>query len=396
MKVFVINMHGEPLMPCSPRKARILLKEKRAKVVQREPFTIQLLYGSSGYKQDITIGVDTGHDEVGVSVITETKELFSSVFKMRNDISKKMTTRKMYRRKRRCRLRYRKPRFDNRSASTRKGRLAPSVEWKVEAHKRIISFYQNRLPKCKLILETGIFDMQKLQNPEIKNEMYQKGIQYGYANTKAYVLTRDGHKCQAGKSGCTKRLEVHHIKFKSQGGSDNPNNLITLCSKHHKELHEGKLILNIKKHKSLQSATTMNIIRKRLLEYYPNAIETFGYVTKQNRQNLCLEKSHSNDAFVIAGGNKQERAETMDYKFKQANNRAIGINRKGYAPTARKVRYPIQSGDIIKYEGKFYVSKGNMNKGKSISLEIENKKKTVNSKKVELIYNRKNIQRMCA
>lgn len=385
-------MHGEPLMPCSPRKARILLKEKKAKVVQREPFTIQLLYGSSGYKQDITIGVDTGHDEVGVSVTIETKELFSSVFKMRNDISKKMTTRKMYRRTRRSRLRYRKPRFDNRSASTRKGSLAPSVEWKIEAHKRIISFYQNRLPNCKIILETGVFDMQKLQNPEIKNEMYQKGVQYGYANTKAYVLTRDGHKCQAGKSGCTKRLEVHHIKFKSQGGSDNPNNLITLCSKHHKELHEGRLNLNIKKHKSLRSATTMNIIRKRLLEHYPNAIETFGYVTKQNRQNLGLEKSHQNDAFVIAGGNKQERAETMGYKFKQANNRAIGIHRRGYAPTARKVRYPIQSGDIVKYEGRIYISRGNLGKGKSIYLEIEGKKKTVNSKKVELIYNRKNIQ----
>src|SRR5699024_7700002 len=103
MKVFVINRHGEPLMPCSPRRARLLLKEGRAKVVQREPFTIQLLFGSTGYKQDITIGVDTGHKEVGVSVQTESKELFSSVFTMRNDISKKVGERKMYRRNRRGR-----------------------------------------------------------------------------------------------------------------------------------------------------------------------------------------------------------------------------------------------------------------------------------------------------
>lgn len=75
MKVFVINIHGEPLMPCSPRKARLLLKEGKAKVVQREPFTIQLKYGSTGYKQDITIGVDTGHNEVGVSVTTPTKRI---------------------------------------------------------------------------------------------------------------------------------------------------------------------------------------------------------------------------------------------------------------------------------------------------------------------------------
>ena len=74
-------------MPCSPRKARLLLKAEKARVVQREPFTIQLLYGSSGYKQDMTIGVDTGHSEVGVSVQADSEELFSSVFKMRTRIS---------------------------------------------------------------------------------------------------------------------------------------------------------------------------------------------------------------------------------------------------------------------------------------------------------------------
>lgn len=392
MKVFVINMHGEPLMPCSPRKARLLLKAGKAMVVQREPFTIQLLYGSTGYKQDITIGVDTGHSEVGVSVTTSSKELFSSVFQMRNDISKKMEARKMYRRNRRNRLRYRKPRFNNRSASTKKGRLAPSVDWKVEAHKRIISFYESRLPKSRLILETGNFDIQKIQNPEITNEMYQKGKMYGYANTKAYILARDNYTCQCGLKGCEARLEVHHIKFRSQGGSDNPNNLTTLCSKHHKMLHEGKIDLNVKRHKSLSSATVMNVIRKRLLEYYPKAIETFGYVTKENRQILGLGKSHENDAFVISGGLCQERAKTQNYNFKQANNRAIGINRKGFAPTARKVRYPIQSGDIIKYDGKTLVSKGNLNKGKSVMVELNGKKKTISSKKVELVYNRKNIQ----
>ena len=392
MKVFVINMHGEPLMPCSQRKARLLLKEGKAKVVQREPFTIQLLYGSTGYKQDITIGVDTGHNDVGVSVVTSTKELFSSVFTMRNNISENMTTRRMYRRTRRNRLRYRKPRFNNRSSSIRKGRLAPSVIWKVEAHKRLINFYQSRLPKSRLVLETGTFDMQKMQNPNITNTMYQKGRMYGYANTKAYVLSRDNYSCQCGLKGCSNRLEVHHIKFRSQGGSDAPDNLITLCDKHHKMLHEDRITLNLKKHKSLKSATTMNVIRKRLLQYYPDAIETFGYVTKENRQSIDLPKSHENDAFVIAGGIDQERVTTQNFKFKQANNRSIGINRKGYAPTARKVRYPIQSGDIIKYEGLVLVSKGNLNKGNSVLIEINGKKKAVNSKKVELIYNRKNIQ----
>jgi hypothetical protein len=40
--VYVLNMRGQPLMPTTPRKARILLKEEKAQVVRRAPFTIQL------------------------------------------------------------------------------------------------------------------------------------------------------------------------------------------------------------------------------------------------------------------------------------------------------------------------------------------------------------------
>jgi hypothetical protein len=199
MRVFVINKHGEVLMPCKPRKAKILLREDKAKVVKRNPFTIQLKHGATGYKQDLTIGVDTGHNEVGISVVSETKEVFSAVATMRNDISGKMTTRKMCRRSKRNRLRYRKPRFQNRSASTRKGRLAPSVEWKVEAHFRLINQLKSLLPITTIVLETGTFDMAKMNNPEITNEQYQRGVQYGFENVKAYVLARDGYKCQSGK-----------------------------------------------------------------------------------------------------------------------------------------------------------------------------------------------------
>lgn len=53
MYVYVLNQHDEPLMPCSPRKARLLLKQQRAKVVRRTPFVVQLLHGGSGYKQKI-------------------------------------------------------------------------------------------------------------------------------------------------------------------------------------------------------------------------------------------------------------------------------------------------------------------------------------------------------
>jgi len=88
MLVFVINKHGKSLMPCSPKKARLLLEEGKAKVVKRTPFTIQLLYGSSGYKQPVILGVDSGYNHIGLSAITEKREVFSMEVKLRTDIVK--------------------------------------------------------------------------------------------------------------------------------------------------------------------------------------------------------------------------------------------------------------------------------------------------------------------
>ena len=67
MLVYILNKEGKPLMPCKSVKARIMLKSKKAKVIHREPFTIQLLYGSSGYKQPVTLGIDAGARYIGVS-----------------------------------------------------------------------------------------------------------------------------------------------------------------------------------------------------------------------------------------------------------------------------------------------------------------------------------------
>ncbi len=391
MRVFVINKHGEALMPCKPRKAKILLRDGKASVAKRNPFTIQLKHGSTGYKQDLTLGVDTGHDEVGLSVVSETKEVFSAVAKMRNDISDKVTTRKMYRRQKRNKLRYRAPRFLNRSASTRKGRLAPSVQWKVDAHVKLINQLKSLLPITKVVLETGTFDMAKINNPDITNAQYQQGVQYGFENVKAYVLARDGYKCQCGKSGCSEQLHVHHIVFRSQGGSDAPSNLITLCKKHHDALHNGKLTLKAIKPKSLKSATTMNVIRARLLEFFPDAIETFGYITKANRYQCNIEKSHCNDAFVIASGTKQVRAIQRKISFKRKNNRSLQKNRNGYAPSIRKQRYKIQPQDIIEWNGFKCIAKGMQNKGAYLAFMNDHKRLVKNIKSITLIFQNKGV-----
>lgn len=391
MKVFVLNKQGETLMPCSSRKARLLLEGDKANVVKRNPFTIQLVHGSTGYKQDLTLGVDTGHNEVGLSVVSDTKEVFSAVAKMRNDISSKMETRRMYRRQKRNKLRYRKPRFLNRSASTKKERLAPSVQWKVDAHIRLINQIKTLLPITKVVLETGTFDMAKMKNPNITNEQYQKGVQYGFENVKAYVLSRDNYKCQCKKKGCSDKLHVHHIKFRSKGGSDTPSNLVTLCEKHHNALHAGKFKLNVKSHKSLKSATTMNIIRSRLLSYFPKAIETFGYITKANRYQHNIEKTHSNDAFVIADGSHQKRAEERTINFKRKNNRSLQKNRNGYAPAIRRQRYMIQPKDLVKFEGNQYQAVGMQNKGAYLKMTDGLKAVVKSVKKIEIVFHQKGV-----
>ena len=100
-KVYVINKHGRPLMPCSPAKARHLLDDGKAKVKERTPFTIQLVYGSSGYTQEVILGVDAGSKTIGMSASTTKEELLSAEVKPRNDVVDLLSTRREFRRVRR-------------------------------------------------------------------------------------------------------------------------------------------------------------------------------------------------------------------------------------------------------------------------------------------------------
>lgn len=300
MFVYVLNMHGEPLMPCKPRKARKLLKEEKAKVVNRTPFTIQLLYGSSGYKQQVNLGVDAGSKYIGVSATTMDKELFKATVELRQDISKLLESRRSQRRNRRSKLWYRKPRFLNRR--NRKGKVAPSVQNKIDCHLTIIRKVCSMLPVVNIIVETAEFDPHKLRNPEVSGKGYQEGDAAGFYNVKAAVLSRDNYTCQICGEKDSK-LEVHHIQFRSKGGSNMMDNLVTLCRDCHKQIHSGGLVFD-KKIKSFKHASHMNIMRSRLVEElrleFGNVFETFGYLTKYNREKLGIEKSHSNDAFVIS------------------------------------------------------------------------------------------------
>ena len=319
MIVYVLNKHGKPLMPCKPAKARHLLKDGKAKVVKTEPFTIQLLYGSSGYTQPITLGIDAGGKHIGISASSDKSELYAADVELRNDITENLSTRRQNRRNRRNRkTRYRKSRFLNRVKSKNKGWLAPSVENKIQTHLKVIREVHKILPISKVIVETASFDIQKIQNPNISGMEYQEGNQLDFWNVREYVLWRDDHKCQYchGKSG-DKILNVHHIESRKTGGNA-PNNLVTLCEICHKKYHQGEINLNIKRGQSFRDAAFMGIIRwafyDRLKMLYPNIQMTFGYLTKNKRIQLGLPKEHYIDAYCIAGNLD---AELLDYYYYQ-------------------------------------------------------------------------------
>ena len=176
-------------MPCSPAKARLLLKEKKAIVVRRTPFTIQLTIATGESKQPVSLGVDAGYKYVGLSASTEKAELYASEVELRQGITDLLSARRALRRARRNRkTRYRAPRFDNRIRTKRKGWLAPSVENRINAHLSRIETVLRMLPVTKITVETASFDMQLLKDPDISGKEYQEGEQLGFWNVREYVL----------------------------------------------------------------------------------------------------------------------------------------------------------------------------------------------------------------
>ena len=308
MLVFVLNKHGNPLMPASPAKARHLLDNGQAVVVRRTPFTIQLLYGSSGYKQDITLGIDAGYATIGFSAVADSEELIAGELNLRNDIKRLLEKRRTYRRTRRSRKWYRKPRFDNRGRHH--GWLAPSIQHKLDSHIRLIEKLKKILPITRIIVEVASFDTQKMQNPEISGVEYQQGELHGY-EVREYLLGKWGRKC----AYCGKKdipLEIEHIIPKSRGGSNRVSNLTIAChecnqTKGNQTAEEfGHPKVQAKAKKTLKTTAFMNIVRSKMVDML-KCDQTYGYITKHNRIELDLEKSHANDAFVIADGNGQER-----------------------------------------------------------------------------------------
>lgn len=397
MLVFVLNRHGSPLMPCHPAKARLLVKQGKAKVVKRTPFTVQLLHGSSGYKQPITLGVDSGYISIGLSAVSEKKELYSAEVNLRTDIVKLNSERRQYRRYRRYRKTwYRKPRFLNRKKPG--GWLAPSIQNKLDTHMKVINQVKEILPVSDIVVEVAAFDIQKIKNPDINSIEYQNGVQKDFYNVREYVLYRDGHTCQHCK-GKSKDpiLEVHHIVSRQIGG-DRPDNLVTLCETCHDKVSQEKVKLKVKPSQGFKAETFMSMIRwvmvNKLRDMGNTVAHTYGYLTKMKRGELKLTKSHINDAFVIAGGNGQMRT-TTQYLIRQVrkcNRKLFKGDRSHIRNTAPREVFGFRQWDKVLFQGEELFIKGRRLRGDfALSGIMGNLIKEVSYKKIALIERAKTL-----
>lgn len=347
--VYILNKDGQPLMPTDRHgKVRKLLKSDKAKVVKRCPFTIQLLYNSTDYTQEISLGIDAGSKHIGVSATTQNRVLYEADVELRNDIVNLLSTRRQNRVNRRShKTRYRKPRFNNRVSHKKKGWLAPSVRQKINTHLTVVAKVHQILPITRIIVETASFDIQKIKNPDISGAEYQQGEQLDFWNVREYVLFRDGHICQCCKGKSNNRiLNVHHIESRKIGGNS-PNNLITLCETCHTGYHRGtvKLPKTIHRGMSFRDASFMGIMRwsfyDELKTLYPDVNLTSGYITKSIRIKNNLSKEHYIDARCISGHPLAVSDGTYYYQKKvRCHNRQIhkstilkgGVRKRNQAP----------------------------------------------------------------
>lgn len=314
---FVIDGEGKPLSPTLANKAWYMVRVGKATLVRQYPLTIQLKRVI--LKEDIddtaiVCGIDDGSKEVGVALVqkckTKNKVIFKAVILQRQDVSKKMETRKGYRKNRRSEKKYRPNRFDNRGASKRKGRIPPSIKQKKEAIIRTVKRLNKHIRINKIILEDVAIDIRRLtEGRELYKWEYQKSNRLD-ENLRKATLYRDNLTCQMCSATDT-MLEAHHINPKKYNGADSIYNLITLCSKCHDKVTVNELDyaeefyakiegrkLNLKS--AMHVMQGKHWLREELSKIAKLEITTGGD-TANKRIDYDIEKSHSNDAICING-----------------------------------------------------------------------------------------------
>ncbi len=371
MKVFVLDTNRKPVDPVHPGQARRLLKQGKAAVFRMYPFTIILKYAVAEEPEPLRLKIDPGSRKTGIAVVNDVtgEVVFAAEIEHRGSLIKKnLEQRRNVRRNRRSRLRYRKPRFLNRTRPG--GWLAPSLLSRVL---NIETWGRRLIRLCNITdisQELVRFDIHRLVNPEVSGIMYQQGELFGY-EIREYLLEKWGRKCAyCGKSDIS--LEIEHIVPKSKGGSDRVSNLTLACIKCNQKKGNKNIEDFLKKKPDLlkkilaqakaplKDAAAVNSTRWELFRRLKASglpVEAgSGGLTKFNRVKRNLEKSHWADAACV-GKSTPEILKTDDIKPLQIKAKGQGgrqkavLNKHGQPKQYRPLK-PIfgwSSGDIAKY-----------------------------------------------
>ena len=303
--IYVVDSNGTPLMPTSRLgMVRRWLKSGQARWFGNSRKIIQFVRPVTTNTQELTLGVDAGF-HLGLAVVGNKREYYASE-SLRQSEKDRITSRRELRRTRRNRLRHRQARFDNRRRKA--SWLAPSMQHRLDFTIKEIKRLYTFLPITNLVIEVTPFDNQKLLNPNIKPWEYTQGKMHGFKTIKDYLLARDNYRdALDGKQYPASQLRVHHLVQRKDGGTNQLDNLVLLSDINHSQANHNngslaRLRENRQKVLDYRGAYFMSILATRLSDYFDNYTTTQGYLTANLRQKYQLEKSHLNDAFIIAGG----------------------------------------------------------------------------------------------
>jgi 5-methylcytosine-specific restriction endonuclease McrA len=371
----VLARNGMPLMPCKASRARILLKKGRAKVHSLYPFTIRLVDRIEGETQPVAIKLDPGAKVTGVAIVRQDQKdqskqsvlHLAEVSHRGQAIRKRMTQRAMFRRRRRtANLRYRAPRFNNRTRP--EGSLPPSLQTRVANISSLVRRYCAVTPIISISVEAVRFDMQKLENPEISGIEYQQGTLTGY-ECREYLLEKWGRKC-AYCDAENVPLQIEHIHPKGRRGSDRISNLTLACRpcNEAKGCEPVELFLASKPEKlerilsqskrPLDAAAAVNSTRTALVgklrETGLPLYASSGGRTKFNRQTLGVPKTHSLDAACVGAVSGLEAWDMQTLRIKATGRGSYQRTRldkfgfpRGYL-TRSKTVHGFRTGDLVR------------------------------------------------
>ena len=329
MAVFVLDTQGQALMPCTEKRARLLLARGRARVHRLVPMVIRLTdrTADSCAFQPLRLKLDPGSKTTGLALVRDTQVIDKQTGEVQTaavvlnlmelvhrgkQISEALMARRQMRRRRRSQLRHRAPRFLNRGNQQR-GWLAPSLQHRVDTCMAWVQRIQRWATVTALSSELVRFDMQALQNPEISGVEYQQGTLFGY-ELREYLLEKWHRQC----AYCDAKdvpLQIEHIRPKAQGGSDRVSNLTLACQccNQKKAAHSiedflakdkkrlAKILADAKT--PLRDAAAVNATRWALantLQATGLPVElASGGQTKFNRCTLGIPKTHALDAACV-------------------------------------------------------------------------------------------------